>query len=67
MAIANTARICQHTELLSLAQRLRRTAGGHMEIDGKEAVCGNCGDRWEFRNRKQLPQWLRQELIKRGL
>ena len=29
---------CQHTELLSLAEHLRRTAGGHMEIDGKEAV-----------------------------
>jgi hypothetical protein len=58
---------CQHTELLSLAQRLRRTAGGHIEVDGKEAVCGTCGDRWEFRDRGQLPQWLRQELINRGL
>ena len=67
MATATTARIFQHTELLSLAQRLRRTAGGHMEIDGKEAVCGRCGDRWEFRDRQQLPQWLRQELINRGL
>ena len=67
MAIANTERICQHTELLSLAQLLRRTACGQMEVDGKEAVCGTCGDRWEFRNRKQLPQWLRQALISRGL
>jgi hypothetical protein len=58
---------CQHTKSLSLAQRLRRTAGGHMEFDGKEAVCGECGDRWEFRDRHQLPQWLRQELINRGL
>ena len=58
---------CQHTELLSLAQHLRRTASGHMEVDGKEAVCGKCGDRWEFRDRRQLPEWLRQELINRGL
>jgi hypothetical protein len=33
---------CQHIELPSLTQRLR-TAGGHVEIDGKEAVCGRCG------------------------
>ena len=58
---------CQHTDLLTLAQRMRRTAGGHMEFDGKEAVSGKCGDRWEFRDRRQLPQWLRQELINRGL
>ena len=58
---------CQHTELLSLTQHLRRTAGGHMETDGKEAVCGKCGDRWQFRDRRQLPEWLRQELINRGL
>jgi hypothetical protein len=58
---------CQHTELLSLAQHLRRTASGHTEIDGKEAVCGKCGDRWEFRDRSQLPEWLRQELTNRGL
>jgi hypothetical protein len=58
---------CQHTELLSLAQRLRRTAGGHVEVDVKQAVCGECGDRWEFRDRRQLPEWLRQELINRGL
>jgi hypothetical protein len=38
-----------------------------MEIDGKEAVCGKCGDRWEFRDPRQLPEWLRQELIDRGL
>jgi hypothetical protein len=38
-----------------------------MEIDGKEAVCGKCGARWEFRDRRQLPEWLRQELINRGL
>jgi hypothetical protein len=38
-----------------------------MEIDGKEAVCGKCGDRWEFRDRRRLPDWLRQELINRGL
>lgn len=58
---------CQHTELLSVAPHLRRTAAGHMEMDGKEAVCGKCGDRWEFRDRRQLPEWLRQELINRGL
>jgi len=58
---------CQHNESLSLAQHLRRTASGRVEIDGKEAVCGRCGDRWEFRDRTQLPQWLRQELINRGL
>ena len=58
---------CQHTESLSLAQHLRRTASGHMEIDGKEAVFGKCGDRWEFRDRRQLPEWLRQELTNRGL
>jgi len=62
-----TDRTCQHTTSLSLAPRLRRTAGGHVDFDGKEAVCGVCGDRWEFRDRDQLPQWLRQELINRGL
>ena len=58
---------CQHTQSLSLAHRVRRTAGGHTEFDGKEAVCGTCGDRWEFRDRQQLPHWLRQELMNRGL
>jgi len=58
---------CQHNEVLSLAQHVRRTDSGHLEIDGKEAVCGKCGDRWEFRDRTHLPQWLRQELINRGL
>jgi len=53
--------------LLSLPQRLRRTGGGHMEVDDKEAVYGKCRDRWEFRDRSQLPQWFRQELINRGL
>jgi hypothetical protein len=38
-----------------------------MEIDGEEAVCGKCGDRWQFRDRRQLPEWLRQELINHGL
>jgi len=51
---------CALKLLRSLAKRLRRTAGGHMEVDGKEAVCGKCGDRWEFRDRSQLPQWFRQ-------
>ena len=63
----NTDVRCQHNVLLSLVQHLRHTAGGHIEVDGKEAVCGSCGDRWEFRDRRQLPQWLRQELINRGL
>jgi hypothetical protein len=58
---------CQHTEHLSLVAEFRRTAGGHMEPDGKSVVCGACGDRWHFRARVQLPDWLRYELINRGL
>ena len=38
-----------------------------MEADGKIVVCDACGDSWHFRDRVQLPEWLRQELTDRGL
>jgi len=58
---------CQHTASLRLREEFRRTAGGHTEVDGKTVVCGACGDSWHFRDRVQLPEWLRQELTDRGL
>ena len=58
---------CQHTTSLWLREEFRRTAGGHTEADGKTIVCGACGDCWHFRDRVQLPEWLRQELTERGL
>jgi hypothetical protein len=58
---------CQHTELLSLVREYRRTASGREEPDGKSVLCGSCGAKWHFRNRLQLPDWLRAELIRRGL
>lgn len=58
---------CQHMTSLQLREHFRRTAGGHMEADGKTVVCGGCGDSWHFRDRMQLPDWLRQELTDRGL
>ena len=58
---------CQHNKSLSLVEEFRRTAAGHLEMDGKSAVCGQCGDRWYFRSRRQLPDWLRAELEKRGI
>ncbi len=58
---------CQHTASLRLREEFRRTAGGHTEADGKTVVCGACGDSWHFRDRLQLPEWLRQELTDRGL
>jgi hypothetical protein len=58
---------CQHTENLSLVREFRRTAGGHAEPDGKSVLCSSCGDKWRFRDRVQLPEWLRAELIRRGL
>lgn len=58
---------CQHTEHLSLTTKFRRTVGGRIEPDGKSVVCGACGDRWYFRDRIQLPDWLRYELINRGV
>ena len=58
---------CQHTASLRLSDQFRRTAGGHLEADGKTVVCGACGDSWHFRDRMQLPEWLRQELTDRGL
>lgn len=58
---------CQHTESLWLVEEFRRTLGGHLEMDGKSVVCGQCGDRWYFRDRRQLPDWLRAELQQRGL
>jgi hypothetical protein len=58
---------CQHTTSLRLTEEFRRTAGGHTEADGKTVVCGSCGDSWHFRDRVQLPEWLRQELTDRGL
>jgi len=57
---------CQHTASLWLREEFRRTAGGHTEVDGKTVVCGACGDSWHFRDRVQLPEWLRQELTDRG-
>ncbi len=57
---------CQHTASLRLREEFRRTAGGHTEADGKTVVCGACGDSWHFRDRVQLPEWLRQELTDRG-
>jgi RNase P subunit RPR2 len=62
-----TCQHCQHTTSLRLREEFRRTAGGHTEADGKTVVCGACGDSWHFRDRVQLPEWLRQELTDRGL
>jgi hypothetical protein len=58
---------CQHTEHLSLVREFRRTASGRAEPDGKSVLCGNCGDRWRFLDRVQLPEWLKAELIRHGL
>jgi hypothetical protein len=65
--IRPTGHHCQHTTSLRLREEYRRTAGGHTEADGKTVVCGACGDSWHFRDRMQLPAWLRQELTDRGL
>jgi hypothetical protein len=65
--IRTTCHSCQHTASLRLKEEYRRTAGGHTEPDGKTVVCGACGDSWHFRDRMQLPEWLRQELTDRGL
>jgi hypothetical protein len=62
-----TCHHCQHTTSLRLREEFRRTAGGHTEADGETVVCGACGDSWHFRDRVQLPEWLRQELTDRGL
>jgi hypothetical protein len=62
-----TCHHCQHITSLRLREEFRRTAGGHTEADGKTVVCGACGDSWHFRDRMQLPEWLRQELTDRGL
>ena len=58
---------CQHTEHLSLVREFRRTASGNAQPDGKSVVCGSCGDKWRFMDRVQLPEWLKAELIQRGL
>ena len=58
---------CQHNVHLCLVRRDRRTLSGHTQPDGKDVVCGQCGDSWSFRDRAQLPEWLRAELIRRGL
>ena len=65
--IRTTHHNCQHTTSLALREEFRRTSGGHLEPDGKAVVCNGCGDSWHFRDRTQLPEWLRQELIDRGL
>lgn len=62
-----TSHCCQHISSLRLREQFRRTAGGHMEADGKTVVCGACGDSWHFRDRMQLPEWLRQAMTDRGL
>jgi len=64
---ANNLPSLQHITSLRLREEFRRTAGGHTEADGKTVVCGACGDSWHFRDRVQLPEWLRQELTDRGL
>jgi hypothetical protein len=58
---------CEHNDAVRLERHYRRTLSGHMEADGKAVTCGRCGDRWFFRDRIQLPDWLRAELIRRGL
>ena len=58
---------CQHTKSLALREAFRRTVSGHLEADGKIVVCAACGDTWHFRDRVQLPEWLRQELRDRRL
>jgi len=58
---------CQHAQNLSLVPEFRRTASGRAELDGQSVLCGSCGDRWRFMYRLQLPDWLRAELIRRGL
>jgi hypothetical protein len=58
---------CQHITELSLVEEFRRTVSGRTEPNGKSVVCGNCGDRWSFMYRLQLPEWLRAELRRRGL
>lgn len=65
--LRTTLHHCQHTTSLRLREKFRRTAGGHMEADGNTVVCDGCGDSWHFGDRTQLPEWLRQELIDRGL
>ena len=65
--IRTTGHHCQHTTSLRLREEYRRTAGGHAEADGKTVVCEACGDSWHFRDRRQLPEWLRQQLTDRGL
>lgn len=65
--IRTTGHHCEHTTSLRLREEYRRTAGGHTEADGKIVVCGACGDSWHFRDRRQLPEWLRQELTDKGL
>lgn len=65
--IRTSCHYCQHTTSLRLREEFRRTAGGHTEADGKAVVCDACGDSWHFRDRAQLPEWLRQELSDRGL
>jgi len=58
---------CQHTQQLSLVSEIRRTVSGRPVADGSSVVCGSCGDKWRFMNRVQLPEWLRAELMRRGL
>jgi len=58
---------CEHNSSVRLERHYRRTLSGHMEPDGKAVTCGTCGDRWFFRDRIQLPNWLRAELIRHGL
>ena len=58
---------CQHMAHLSLVKVFRRTLSGRAQPDGKSVVCGNCGNKWRFMDRLQLPEWLRAELIRRRL
>jgi hypothetical protein len=62
-----TVNTCQHDAHLCLVRHYRRTLSGYTQPDGKNVVCGQCGDSWYFRDRSQLPDWLRAELIRRGL
>ncbi len=58
---------CEHNDVLRLERQYRRTLSGHVEPDGKIVICGKCGGHWFFSDPIQLPNWLRGELIRRGL
>jgi hypothetical protein len=59
--------VCEHLGHLWIKEHFRRALSGRMEMDGREIICGTCGDIWECRSREQLPLWLQQQLRDQGL